>query len=76
MTSQEYSMELGIRLVCHLEDDREQVEPLGAYVSRNWLTLRDQDSHTWWGDTHSTAWPDALTIRSGGCVLAHPLLLS
>lgn len=48
MTSQEYSTRLGIRLVCHLKDDREQAELLGACVSRNWLKLRDQNLYTRW----------------------------
>lgn len=33
MTGQEYSTGLGIKLVCHLEDDREPSEPPGACES-------------------------------------------
>lgn len=66
MTGQEYSTGLGIKLVCHLEDDREPSEPPGACESGNWLALRDQDSYAWQGHTHPTAGRDALNIRKVG----------
>jgi hypothetical protein len=74
MTSQEYSMGLGIKLVCHLENDREQPEPLGACESGNWLKLRDQDSYTWRGHTHPTAWMFYI-LKWRGFFPVHPFLL-